>query len=258
MAGDGPAVVLLHAGVGDRRLWDAQAEALAERYRVVRPDARGFGETPLPGRPFSYVEDVRALIDHLGLGPVALVGNSFGGKIAIDFALTHPDLVKALVLVAPALGGFEGSPELDAFDEEEEALLDSGRIEEAVELNLRTWLDGSGRGAAPVSPEARERVAGMQRQSFEVMIAAYEGSPEPGPVSWAEPPAATRLGEISVPTLVAGCAYDQPDFRRLAELVAAGIPGAEHVILDTAHLPSVEQPDEVNRHLLGFLAAHGA
>ena len=257
-AGDGPAVVLLHAGVGDRRLWDDQADALAERYRVVRPDARGFGETPLPGGPFSYVEDVRALVDHLGLGPVALVGNSFGGRIAIDVTLTHPDLVRALVLVAPGLGGFEGSPELDAFDEEEDALLDAGRIEEAVELNLRMWLDGDGRGSAPVPPEVREHVAAMQRNSFEVIVAAYERTPEPGPVAWADPPAATRLGEISAPTLVAGCAHDQPDFRRLAELVASGIGGAEHVTLRTAHLPSVEQPEELNRLLLGFLAAHGA
>ena len=100
------------------------------------PTRAASARSPLPGGPFSYVEDVRALVDHLGLGPVALVGNSFGGRIAIDVTLTHPELVRALVLVAPGLGGFEGSPELDAFDEEEDALLDAGRIEEAVELNL--------------------------------------------------------------------------------------------------------------------------
>ena len=111
------------------------------------------------------------------------MGNSFGGRIAIDVTLTHPDLVRALVLVAPGLGGFEGSPELDAFDEEEDALLDAGRIEEAVELNLRTWLDGDGRRSAPVPSEVREHVAGMQRNSFEVIVAAYERTPEPGPVA---------------------------------------------------------------------------
>ncbi|MGH3041296.1 MAG: alpha/beta fold hydrolase [Gaiellaceae bacterium] len=68
-------MLLLHAGVGDRRLWDGQVDAFAERHLVVRPDLRGFGESPLPGCPFSHVEDVRALLDHLGLATAALVGN---------------------------------------------------------------------------------------------------------------------------------------------------------------------------------------
>jgi 3-oxoadipate enol-lactonase len=228
-------------------------QPLAERYRVVRPDLRGFGESPLPGGPFSYVEDVRALLDHLGLDRVALVGNSFGGKVALDFALQQPDRVRALVLIAPNLSGDEGSPALDAFDEEEEELLDAGKIDEAVDLNLRTWLDGDGRGAAPISAELRARVADMQRQAFVTMVAAYERTPPAGPVSWPEPPAAARLDEVVAPTLVVTCAHDQPDFRRIAGRVAAGIPGAESAELATAHLPGVERPEELNRLVLDFL-----
>jgi 3-oxoadipate enol-lactonase len=252
--GSGPAVVLLHAGVGDRRLWDGQVDAFAERHLVVRPDLRGFGESPLPGGPFSYVEDVRALLDHLGLERAAVVGNSHGGRVALDLALAHPDRVRALVLAAANVTGFECSPELDAFDEQEEALLDAGRIEEAVELNLRTWLDGSGRTGAAVSQEVRDRVAGMQRQALETMVAAYERTPPPGPVGWAEPPAAARLRELEVPTLVVVCEHDQPNFRRLSERLATGIPGAERAAMSTGHLPAVEQPEEFNRLVLDFLA----
>ncbi len=65
VAGEGYAVVLLHSGVCDRRMWDPQWPALTERFRVVRPDLRGFGESPLgPGR-FSHTDDVDALLDHL-------------------------------------------------------------------------------------------------------------------------------------------------------------------------------------------------
>ena len=247
-------VVLLHAGVGDRRLWDGQVAAFSGRYRVVRPDLRGFGESPLPGGPFSHVEDVRALLDHLGVERTAVVGNSFGGRVALDFVLAHPERVDALVLVAAALTGYEGSAELDAFDEEEDALLDAGKLDEAVELNLRTWLDGHGRDAAPVSPETRARVAAMQRQAFETIVAAYERAPTPGPVSWSEPPAATRLHEVAAPTLVVACAHDHPDFRAIAKLLGEGIPGAERPTIETGHLPGVERPEQLNELALGFLS----
>ena len=69
-------------------------DALSAEHRVVRPDLRGFGESPLPGGPFSHVEDVRALLDHLGVERAAVVGNSFGGRVALDFALAHPERVR--------------------------------------------------------------------------------------------------------------------------------------------------------------------
>ena len=228
-------------------------EALADRYRVLRPDLRGFGESPLPGGPFSHVEDVRALLEELGLDQVGIVGNSFGGKVALDFTLAYPERVAVLVLVASALSGWEGSSELDAFDEEEDALLDAGRMDEAVELNLRTWLDGYGRDSAPISAELRERVAAMQRQAFVTIVAAYERTPPPGPVSWPEPPAATRLDEVAVPALVVAATHDHPDFVGLAERLAAGIPGTESATLETGHLAAFEQPEAFNRLVLDFL-----
>jgi 3-oxoadipate enol-lactonase len=183
------------------------------------------------------------------------VGNSFGGKVALEFALEHPGRTNALALIAPNLGGHEPSAELEAFDETEEALLDAGKLEEAVELNLRTWLDGPDRGAAPVLPEVRELVASGQRRAFETILAAYDRSPPPGPVRWADPPAATRLGEIGAPTLVVAGRHDVPDFRAIADRLAGEIPGARKAVLDAAHLPGLERPEELNRLLLDFLAA---
>jgi 3-oxoadipate enol-lactonase len=250
--------VLVHAGVGDRRLWDGQMDALSARHRVVRLDLRGFGESAIPGGPFSNVEDVRALLDHLGIDRTALVGNSFGGRVALDFALVHPGRTNALVLVDSALSGYDGSAFFDRFDEEEEALLDDGKLDEAVELNLRTWLDGPERDAAPVTPELRARVAEMQRSAFETLVRAYEGSPEPGPVGWAEPPAAARLADVAAPTLVVVGTLDQPDFRAISKRLADEIPGAESAELEAAHLPALERPDEFNSIVLDFLARAAA
>ena len=242
--------------MGDRGLWDGQVEALAESHLVVRPDLRGHGESPLPGGPYSYVEDLRALLDGLGLPETSLVGNSFGGRVALDFALAYPERVRALLLVAPALTGYEGSPALDALDEEEDALLDAGQFDEAVELNMRTWLDGESRGPAPVPSEVRERLAAMQRRAFETIVPAYEEPTPPGPVAWSDPPARTRLGEVTAPTLVVIGAHDLPDFRAIAELLVREIPGAASITMDTAHLPALEAPEEFNRIALDFLRVY--
>ena len=209
----------------------------------------------LLGGPFSYVDDVRSLVDALDLAPAALVGASFGGRIAVDFALAHPDGVSALVLVASALGGPEASDELDRLDAEEERLLDSGDLDGATELNVRAWVDGPGRGPDAVDPDVRARVAKMQRRAFETILAAYEREPLPGPVTWVDPPAAERLGEIRAPTLVVVGSEDFADFLAIADRLAAGIPAARKVVVPgAAHMLPVEKPDELRRLLLDFLA----
>jgi 3-oxoadipate enol-lactonase len=241
-------VVFLHAGVGDRRLWDAQVGPFAERYRVIRPDARGYGETALPGVPFSYVGDVEALLDELGIASAAVVGNSFGGKIALDLALGSPGRVAALVVAAPALSGAESSPELEALGDEEDRLLDDGKLDEAVELNVRAW-------AGELAPEQRSALAAMQRHAFEVQLAAYEADPAPGPVASLDPPAAGRLAELDVPVLVVVGDDDLEHFWVVARRIAAEAPRARLVTMAGAkHLLALERPAEFNELVLGFLA----
>jgi pimeloyl-ACP methyl ester carboxylesterase len=235
--------------VGDRRQWDAQVDQLAERYRVLCPDLRGFGDTPLPGEPFSYVDDQCASLAHLGIERAAVVGNSLGGRVALELTIGHPKLVAALVLVGSGLG-LETSEQFEAFDAEEDALLDEGKLDEAVELNMRMWV-------GDVDPGRQERIAAMQRRSLEVIFAAYENDPPPGPVGWIEPPAHGRLGEIAVPTLVLVGDQDIADIHENADRLAAGIPRARKVVMKGAkHLPAFERPEEFNGIVLDFLAAH--
>ncbi len=102
---NGHPLLLLHAGVADNRMWDAQFEAFSKQYRVIRFDLRGFGRSTMPSGSFSNYEDVRALLDFLQIKAVYLLGISFGGLIAIDFTLAHPDYTKALILGAPSVSG---------------------------------------------------------------------------------------------------------------------------------------------------------
>ncbi len=253
VAGDGPAVVLLHSSVCDRRMWDEQRDALAGGgYRVVRPDFRGFGDTPAEAvRAYRDADDVVALLDTLGIGRAALVGASFGGAVAVEIAARHPDRVSALALLCAGLPGREPGPDLMAFDEEEDALVGAGDLDAAVELNVRTWL-GPEAGEA-----ARRRVRAMQRHAFAVQLAADAEAMAALPAGTAaDVPADVPVdpAAITAPALVVSGGHDLADFRamsgRLAELIRAARP----VVLPWAgHLPSLERPAEVTDLLAGFL-----
>ena len=241
--GSGSAVVLLHSGVCDRRMWDAQTAVLAASYRVVRPDFRGFGETPLPAGQFSVADDVVSLLDHLGVERAAFVGSSLGGRVALEVAVTAAERVSSLLLLCPALRGVATTPAADAFGAEEDRLLDLGDVEAAVELNVSTWL------GPDASAECRDVVRRMQRHAFEVQLAAeaQPAGPEPVPVE-------VDLAKIAVPTLVISGDRDMDHFRHVAQHLAGSIAGARLQRLPWAgHLPSLERPDEVNALITGFL-----
>jgi 3-oxoadipate enol-lactonase len=241
VAGDGPVLVLLHSGVCDRRMWDAQWPALIDAgYRLVRCDLRGFGETPAPDRPHSDAEDVLALLNSLGIAQATLVGSSYGGHVALEIAAQWPDRVNALALLCSALPGHEPSAELNALGEREEALLEAGDIAGATELMVDTWL-------GPDADEtAREAVRQMQRHAFELQMSAAE---EFEPIE-----AKIDLAAIQAPCLAASGAHDLVDFRQIAARLPDLLANAEHVELSWAgHLPSLERPSAVTDLLIGFL-----
>jgi pimeloyl-ACP methyl ester carboxylesterase len=254
VAGDGAAVVLLHAGVCDSRMWEPNRASLGDGRRLVIPDLRGFGRSEWGTGPYSHVDDVIDLLDRLGIEQAAFAGASFGGRVAIDVALEHPSRVTALLLAAPALGGWDWSAEVRAFGEREDELLDGGDVPGAVELNLRMWVDGPARGPSDVDRALRGFVGEMQRRAFELALEAFAAEPFPGPERALDPPAAGRLGAIRVPTLVAVGELDVQDMRSIAAAVAGGVQGGRlEVIAAAAHLPSLERPDVFDELAAGFL-----
>ena len=235
-------MLLLHPGVCDRRMWDPQWSRLADLFRVVRPDLRGFGETPLPPGRFSYAADVVELLDHLGIERTAVVGSSFGGRVAMELAVAAPERVERLVLLCPALAGFPPTDDAVAFDEAEEALLEAGDIEGAVALNVSTWL------GPEADEDTREAVAAMQRHAFKVQIAAAVGPEQPELERGEVNPAA-----ITAPALVVSGGQDMDHFQAVAAHLGETMPNARRVHLDWAgHLPSVEGPGVITGLITDF------
>jgi pimeloyl-ACP methyl ester carboxylesterase len=252
-AGEGPALVLLHAGIADSRMWDSQFEQFSRTHRVVRCDLRGFGRTLKAAGEYAHYEDVAALLRHLEIERAAVIGASFGGFVAVDLALSHPEMVDSLILAAPALGGYAfESPEVLEYFAKEEAALTRRDWAIAVELTLRMWVDGFGRPPGPVLRDIRELVRTMVLDIY--TQPAVEDASEMELI----PPAAARLHEISVPTLTLVGDYDAPEFRALAKLIAEKIPHARHkVIAGAAHLMNLEKPDEFNRAVVELLRGIG-
>lgn len=240
VAGDGPVVVLLHSGVCDRRMWEPQWPALLDAgYRLVRPDFRGYGDTPAPVEPYNDAEDIRELLDLLGVDDVAVVGSSFGGRVAVEFAARWPERVRSLVLLCSAIPGHEPAEALRAFIEREDALLEKGDIAAAVELNVENWL------GPEAGENARDAVRRMQRHAFDVQLAVEE---VPSELVEFDPAA------IRARCLVVSGGHDLPDFAEIADRLHGAIPGAQRLDLPWAgHLPSLERPAEVTELLAGFL-----
>jgi 3-oxoadipate enol-lactonase len=230
-----PPIVLIHAGICDNRMWDPLEPLLPAGRQVLRHELRGFGETPLPEGRFSHVDDLEAVLD----GPAVLVGASFGGLVALCVAGRRPDLVAGLVLIDAPLEDHDWSQEITAYWAEEERLVQAGDLERAVALNVRFWL-----GAAPA--EAREAVAEMTLRSFKLQAAGGEQEIELPELS---------LRNIRTPTLVMVGELDVADFRRIGQRLAAELPRASYMVVDSAaHLPALEQPEATAREIDRFLA----
>lgn len=246
MAGAGKAVVLIHGFTLDTRMWDDQFLPLAERFQVTRYDLRGFGKSALPTQaPYSHVEDLARLLDRLDIPQAYLAGLSKGGAVAIDFALTHPARVGALVLIDTVLGGFHWSTEGSARD----AVVWQRAAEGGIPAAKESWLAHPLFEPAQRKPSVAARIAQVVNE--------YSGwhfvnaNPERG----LEPPAARRLNELKMPVLAMVGELDIADFRQVIEVIAMEVPQARKVIIPAAgHMSNMEAPELVTQAMMEFLA----
>lgn len=248
-AGQGQAMIFVHAGIADHRMWDDQFAHFAQNYRVVRYDVRGYGHSDSPPVEYYGYEDLNAVLAQLGIARAIIIGCSNGGRIAIEFTLQYPEKVAALVLVGSGLRGHEWSEASDQQSDVIDAFYEARDFEQAVELDIQMWIDGVGRSREQVDPQVRERVREMilfSTSRFDQLSGGKEQR--------VEPYASTRLHEIQAPTLVIVGNHDVPDIVEIAATLTQNIPHAKQVVIEgTSHLPNMEQPARFNQIVSDFL-----
>ncbi len=245
LVGQGPPVVFLHGFTLDARMWTPQLQAFSKRHQVLIYDQRGYGgSTALsPDAPRrTHGEDLGALLDHLGLPRVALIGSSMGGRTALEFALRHPERVSELVLVSSHVEGWRPSRQMAK-----------------IFQDVRTAMARSGPHAA--------KQAWAASSFFRLALRGEHGAllrrmlEESDADHWRKPPPAKsstmigRLHHIEVPTLVMVGEIEVEDFHQIADTLSQSLPNARlHELSRVGHLPNLEAPDTFNAVALNFLA----
>jgi 3-oxoadipate enol-lactonase len=235
--GNGSAVLFVHGGLGDQRLWEPQAHGLAARFRCIRYDLRFYGRSESPGMEFSSIADLYGVLDALEIERAALVGLSLGGGIALDAALARPERVWALVHVAAGVTGMPINPYTEEQDAAYEAAEERGDHETMMGIDFAVW--------APLG------VDDVYRELWRATPGA-RGLPEGAKPRRRED---AQLEQVSVPTLVVVPEHDPPAQREVGETAARRIPGAQLAYVDSDHNLTLRKPEQVSELLLEFLGA---
>jgi pimeloyl-ACP methyl ester carboxylesterase len=243
--GRGPAVLWLHGWTLDLQMWELQAQALRDQFRLIRLDRRGFGLSS--GRPSLEhdVEDLSALCTLLGLERVALVGMSQGARAAVAFAQVMPVAVSCLVLDGPPnFATTRSEVPLAHFRELVRA--------QGMQAFRREWRR---------HPLTQLRSANQQLQALlDDMIARYPGGDllvAPAAVAALRAPPA--LESLRIPVLVLYGDHESRSRAAAARALAARLPNAECAVIAAAgHMPNLDNPDSYNTTVREFLARHAA
>lgn len=254
VAGSGRPVLLIHAGVADCTMWDDQFDLFSQSYQVIRYDTRGYGKSRTETTEFSNRQDILDLFKHLGVKQCCVIGISRGGQIAIDFTLEHPECVSALVPVAAGVSGYDFHPvesekakrEFELFTHMDE-LWEKKAFDELADLEVHAWADGPFQPFGRASPQIRDYIR-------KIVLANYtrqDGHATPRPLA---PPAAGRLAEIHVPTLILVGEFDTLDTLAMAEKLESEIPHARKILFPgTAHMLPLEQSEKFSEVVLDFM-----
>ena len=247
VAGSGHPIIFLHGGCLDGRMWGEQVAALSKVYTAVTLDLRGHGcsEAPATGyAPRDYMQDVRALIQSLGITKPTLAGHSLGGSVALEYALAYPNEVAALALVSAGLEGREVSH----LQTEQRARRRELVRRKGVQDGLVRALLGAGHFDGLRGDPAK-------RDLVYQMLSAWSGAnwldrtPRPPHI-----PHAQRLKEIKAPALVLVGEDEGERYHQAAQRLTEGIAVSRKAVVPGAgHLAPMENPDAVNDLLLDFL-----
>lgn len=249
-AGRGVPLVMIHAGVADSRQWNNEFTFFGRSHQVIRYDLRGYGKSEPVDGEFNHIDDLVAVLNALGLKePAVLMGCSMGGGLAMDFALTHPSRVRALIMVGSGPSGLELDVPTPAKFAEAEKAFEAGDLDLVCEIETQIWFDGTGRAPEQVNQAMRKLAYEMNRQAL-----AHEARQLGKRLPNTQTPAFDRLSDLKIPVLIIVGAHDTPYILAAADYMVERIPSAQKVIIeDAAHLPNMDQPEEFQAIVTNFL-----
>lgn len=239
-------MIFLHAGVADSRMWNPQFEEVPEGFRFVRLDLRGFGNTKIPKERYTDCEDTLAVMDHLDIERVTIVGCSIGAEVALDLVALAPYRLSGLTVIGGDAPGFD--PVSDYRSEqlpEAIAAFEAGDFRRAAELEAEIWLVGRGRDRADVDPRLFELFVEMDIGALKAEAKREQRR---------KAPSLEALPHVDIPTLIVVGEHDIPQLIEASEHLHEMIEHSSRVVIeDAAHLPSLEQPEAFNEAFYGFL-----
>lgn len=249
-AGSGTPFVMIHAGVADNRQWNNEFAFFAKDHQVIRYDMRGYGKSEPVDGEFSHMGDLISVLETLEVNePVILMGCSMGGGLSLDFALTYPSRVKAVIMVGSAPSGLElDVPTPDKYAEAEKAY-EAGDLDLLAELETQIWFDGTGRKPEQVDQAMRKLAYEMNRNAL-----THEAKKLGKRLPNTDVPAFDRLGDLNIPVLVIVGSHDTPYILAATDYMMEKIPFVQKAqITDAAHLPNMDQPNEFQKIVTDFL-----
>lgn len=242
--GAGTPLVLVHGMAGDRREWDGLLTALPADLATLRYDLRGFGESEAQdGIAFSHADDLLAVLDAQKIARASLLGLSMGGGVALNFALSHPDRVSRLILISPAVVGWEWSEEWRTLWR---GVTDPSRAGD-FDLARRRWFDHPMFASLRRDPTAAARLLAS--------IEAFSGRQWAKDWQREELPDIDRLHCLALPCLLLSGGLDLPDLHLIADVLAGAASDVRRVDYpDAGHMLHLECTDAVARDVADFLA----
>lgn len=250
IAGRDTPFVMIHAGVADSRQWNNEFAYFAQNYQVVRYDMRGYGKSEPVDGEFSHMSDLISLLDTLEIHePLIIMGCSMGGGLAMDFTLTQPSRVRALIMVDSGPNGLELNVPTPAKFAEAEKAFKAGDLDLVAELETQIWFDGTDRRTNQVNRSMRNLVYEMNHRALSNEVKQL-GKRKPN----TDRPAFERLTELVIPVLVIVGAHDTPYILVAADYMLEKIRSAQKVVIkDAAHLPNMDHPREFQESVQTFL-----
>jgi pimeloyl-ACP methyl ester carboxylesterase len=251
-AGQGIPFVMIHAGVADSRQWNNEFVYFAPSYHVIRYDMRGYGKSEPVDGEFSHMSDLVSILDALEIRqPLVIMGCSMGGGLAMDFALTYPSRVKALIMVGSGPSGLELDVAAPAKFADAEKAFEAGNLDLVAEIETQIWFDGMGRTREQVNQTMRKLLYEMNRIALSHEVKKL-GKRLPN----TDTSAVDQLKGLNIPVLTIVGSHDTPYTLAAAAYMEENIRSARKVIIeDAAHLPNMDQPRQFQGIVKYFLAS---